>query len=192
MCVCGDCHRGDLGFTRRFFGAGGWDVWIGDRLCGPVRGCAVKIYLSARYGRAEEMRQIARTLRAAGHEITSRWIYPTCQDASYPDHPRAGQWAAEDLADVAVSDLLVHFAEVAGAPGADSGGRLVELGYALGIGIPCVVIGSGDCIFYRLPQVRRFADVAYIRHRHFARAGLPVQPRPETPLPCARRGRCFR
>lgn len=122
----------------------------------------MKLYLSAMYSRGAEMRALAHSLIDAGHEITSRWIWSAYPEGSDPDHPHAAYWAMVDYVDVYEADAIIHFAETAGTVGADSGGRLVEMGMALAKECKCIVVGRGDCIFYRLPQVIRLADAGRV------------------------------
>lgn len=80
---------------------------------------------------------IAAVLRAAGHEITSRWLdQPFNPTGSVPLEERPGI-AQQDAEDVIASDALVLIA----GPDRYPGGKFVEAGVALGRGIKIVVIG---------------------------------------------------
>ena len=113
----------------------------------------MKIYLAARYSRQAELRGYADQLRAAGFDVTATWL--DCNEASdaagTPASLRA--WAEQDLADVQRSEALIAFTEPDDAP-VSSGGRHVEMGYALALGVPVYVVGPPENIFCRLAQMR--------------------------------------
>ncbi len=91
---------------------------------------AVKIYLTARWERQSELRNYRNDLLDKGHEIMSSWLDVTAKgamDADGTDKDLAAH-AAQDLQDIADSDLFVLFTELGAYP---RGGRMVELGYAL-------------------------------------------------------------
>jgi hypothetical protein len=62
------------------------------------------------------------------------------------------RFAAEDLDDISESDYLIAFTESAGT-GHSRGGRHVELGFALALGIPVHIIGPRENIFCWLEDV---------------------------------------
>lgn len=107
----------------------------------------MKIYLSARYARREELCAYREQLIAAGHECTARWLDGEGDDL--------GENAAIDVEDVLRADTLVNFtdepAEYSPHPWASRGGRHVEAGIALGAGIPVVIVGPRENIFHHLP-----------------------------------------
>lgn len=118
----------------------------------------MRVYLAARYSRRVEVAGYADDLRAAGHEVTSRWV------AGVHEHPPDGVAAdsvahlalaaAVDVDDLVAADCLVSFTEPDGAVvGRGRGGRHVELGMALGLGKRVIVAGFRENVFCCLPQV---------------------------------------
>lgn len=110
----------------------------------------VRVYLAARYGRRDEMQGTARWLRSLGYVVTSRWV--ECEDDDQMDSPEAARWAVNDVTDVLASDVLVLFGERAGVPGAGRGGRMVELGVALGAGKEIIIVGPVENVFGHHPR----------------------------------------
>lgn len=98
----------------------------------------MKVYLSARYGRMAELVGYRTEMIAAGHESTAQWLDGGTFDATAEN-------AKIDEDDVAASDVVVGFmeppVEFSDRPFASRGGRHYEIGYARGLGIPCIMIG---------------------------------------------------
>lgn len=115
----------------------------------------MKVYLSARYARREEMVGYKAQLEAAGHMVMSRWV-----DGNHegdPNDPAQMQTFADaDLMDVQASDTLVTFTESTDVyvPGAERGGRHVEWGIAIAENLECVVIGPYENVFHTLGDSR--------------------------------------
>lgn len=112
----------------------------------------MKLYLSARYGRKDEMADYARVLRGLGYEVVSRWHDLDHEDVAVPTHEQALVWGDVDFEDIRACDVFVAFTEqqagVGLIPGASRGGRHVELGYALGTAAEVVVVGPLETIFH--------------------------------------------
>jgi hypothetical protein len=115
----------------------------------------MRIYLAARFGRRLEMVAMAESIRALGHQVTSRWINgrgkPNADNALY------------DLTDLTVADAVVSFTEDPKDPKACEafvarGGRHVEFGYALKAGKQLFIVGPRENIFHRLPEVTVFRN----------------------------------
>jgi nucleoside 2-deoxyribosyltransferase len=120
----------------------------------------VNVYLAARYSRRLELCGYAAELESAGHRVTSRWLLGNHQAENEQLHrgAEAERFAAEDLADVRAAALVVAFTE---APRTSNsrGGRHVEFGYALGIGIAVVIVGPRENVFGCLvPQFESWRD----------------------------------
>ena len=116
----------------------------------------VRVSLSARFGRIEEMRGVARWLHSLGYTMTSRWPEATKDDSNL-SNDEARRAAAMDVDDVLASDVLVVFGERKGTPGAERGGRFVEMGIALGAGKAVILVGNAENIFSRHPSVTKVA-----------------------------------
>lgn len=121
-----------------------------------------KIYLAARYSRREELNGYAEQLRAAGHEITSRWLLGNHQidDQGLSEEAKAEErtrFAEEDYADLAGAGWCISFTE---APRSSNsrGGRHVEFGISLAMTKRCTVIGPRENVFHCLPQVYWYPD----------------------------------
>lgn len=117
----------------------------------------MKIYLAGRYGRREELLGYAAKLGAEfGHEVTSRWLRGEHEASDgNPTPEQAEQWAEDDLADIARADMLVAFAEEPNSQHG-RGGRHVEFGYALALGLVVVVVGQRENVFHNLGNVWHF------------------------------------
>jgi nucleoside 2-deoxyribosyltransferase len=113
----------------------------------------VKIYLAGSSQEQQRLRSYATLLRGAGHEITSGWLQvENIQDvlASHLGPEQVTEEAVRDLADIYRADavlmvvpydrtnLLCH-----------SGGRQVEVGYALAQAKPVIIVGPPENIFHR-------------------------------------------
>ncbi len=112
----------------------------------------IRVSLAAKFDRRAEMQAVARWLRSLGYVITSRWIDATKDDSSLTD-AEATDAALMDEHDVKASDVLVAFAERRGTPGADRGGRHSEVGGAIFLGKPVILVGNPEHVFHRHPLV---------------------------------------
>lgn len=126
------------------------------------------LYLAARYSRAPEISEVARRLRAAGHTIASTW-----HDRPRVDHPtdlQSEEAAVRDYLELFGAEALVAFTDTTfelfcdtslQADYADDnkvasiarGGRHVEFGIAVGLGLRLYLVGPRENIFHHLPRV---------------------------------------
>jgi hypothetical protein len=104
----------------------------------------VKVYIAAPYPLRDEAVVVMHALEAAGHIITSRWL--KAPDELNDEHAR------KDLDDVANAEVLLAM-NAAGWENIGTGGRHVELGYALALGKKIVMIGERSNIFHHLRVV---------------------------------------
>lgn len=122
----------------------------------------MKLFLSARYSRRNELRRIRQLLHQQGHEVVSRWL-----DTEWEEKDESGSSAApaeyrerhavEDLDDVRMCDALVAFTE---PPRSGSrGGRHVEYGAALALCKILFVVGYRENIFHSYPHVSYCRDL---------------------------------
>lgn len=126
----------------------------------------MRVYLAGAWSRREEIRVLRDELNALGIAVTSRWL---------DEHPAPTngkekflrETALYDLADIRDSDVLVRVSDDLSAPYVAShlatGARMVEMGYALGRGIPVVVVGGVQNVFDRLPNVVHVKDVGALK-----------------------------
>lgn len=111
---------------------------------------SVSVYIAAPYPEKAWALRVANGLAAQGITITSRWL-------SQVDPPDTDEFARQDLADILRCDVLVAlnpdgWAEVG------TGGRHVELGYALACGIPALLVGERTNVFHHLSHIKAVDD----------------------------------
>lgn len=111
----------------------------------------MNIYLSARFGRQEEMKAIREEILDSGHYCTSRWL---------DEKPGTSERDAAliDLKDIDESDCVVFFTETPDV-GYTTGGRHVELGYAIANKKFIYLIGPRENVFYHHPRVEQVPDI---------------------------------
>ena len=120
----------------------------------------MNLYIATAFKNTEGFRKLKDLLEAAGHKITHDW---TKEDASkLPEGPERELYlmdcAIADLGGICKADALILLA----VPGMS--GALVEMGMAIGGGIPVIVLdafkeGNQECIFYRLPGSGLFQHI---------------------------------
>jgi len=114
----------------------------------------VKVYLCAAWKRQKQLRGYRELLAAAGVEVTSRWLD---QDGP-PPMTQEDECAAAlmDLRDLDRADEVIAFTEEPDA-GYLTGGRHVEVGYALALGKPIRLVGRAENVFHAHPLVHHAA-----------------------------------
>jgi len=105
----------------------------------------MKIYIAAPFELRTLSIHLMEHLESKGHEVTSTWLKKLDENSH--------ETAQTDLADIARSEvlILVNFSEWASR---GTGGRHVEFGYALALGIPVIVHGSRTNLFHYLAHVK--------------------------------------
>lgn len=112
-----------------------------------------RVYLAGRFSRRDEFKRLADAITAAGHEVTSRWLYSNDHHLKLDrGHLSAVAAAARDLEDVRAATVCIAFTEEPAGP-QGRGGRHVELGAALALGMRVIVVGDPEHIFHLLPGV---------------------------------------
>ena len=106
-----------------------------------------RVYLAARYDRRPEMLGYTNELERMGYGVTSRWVLGLHEGATEP--VTLGQCAHEDLEDIDRADIFITFTETPDI-GHTSGGRHVEMGYALAQGLSVIVVGPAENVFHHL------------------------------------------
>jgi nucleoside 2-deoxyribosyltransferase len=109
-------------------------------------GWRMKIYLAGRYDRRVELLGYAGQL-GRRHLSTARWLTGAHEGATDPE--TLLRCAKEDMEDIERSDVLVVFTEDPSV-GQTSGGRHVEMGFAMGIDVDVVVVGPIENVFHHL------------------------------------------
>lgn len=113
------------------------------------------LYLAGRYSRRDELREYAAVLREAGYVADPAWLREE-HDWDGVDPLRGQRLAQDDIRDILDADRLLAFTD---GPGTTRrGGRHVEVGIALGLGIAVDVIGPAENVFHLLPTVTRYHD----------------------------------
>lgn len=123
------------------------------------------IYLASRFSRNDEMRGVRDVLHAMNYRVTSRWIdlhggdqkESAANEVLNSDPASVAHFGEHDLEDIHAADTLISFT----GPGG-KGGRHVEFGYGLALGMRMIVVGPREHIFHTLPQVEHFADWSHL------------------------------
>ena len=84
----------------------------------------MKVYLTARFARQDEMAKYAEDLNRLGHEVTSRWLGVELGPGTPLSHPNWSRLAQQDVDDIRRADALICFTEASGGGAA----RHVEFG----------------------------------------------------------------
>jgi len=118
----------------------------------------MKIFVSGKVGSENDAKHVMKLLRDAGHEITFDWTsIPHLKP--YDENMCASREAAiREARAVSESDLLVIVVHPQGV------GMFVELGIAIGLGIPVRVLSGHQSrsMFFHHPLVRRVANIEEI------------------------------
>jgi nucleoside 2-deoxyribosyltransferase len=105
----------------------------------------MRVYIAAPYPERDAARLLMAELERAGFEVTSTWLRE--------EDELADKFARLDLADVDRADVLVAINPPTYLK-AGTGGRHVELGYALALHKPIVLVGERSNIFHFLDNVQ--------------------------------------
>lgn len=108
-----------------------------------------KIYIASLYSRRPEMEEHANKLKAAGFEVTARWVYGGEDDLDEE------AIAELDIDDVIDADVVLSFTLPYGTM-FKGGGRHVEFGVGVGLGKDLAIVGERECVFHHLPDVEQY------------------------------------
>lgn len=112
----------------------------------------MKVYVSARFEQADEVRLIQEKLKRASFEIAYDWTQQKDVKEAQLDQLGRQAYAMADFRGVQECDALILFHTVSGGQT-----KFVELGLALALGKKCIVVagpGVKDCIFFYLPGIK--------------------------------------
>jgi nucleoside 2-deoxyribosyltransferase len=104
----------------------------------------MKVYIAAPYPERAYAVRVMAACEAVGLTVTSRWL-------KAPDE-LADEHARKDLDDVRACDLLIAL-NPRDYEHAGTGGRHVELGYALALGKRVLLVGERSNIFHYLCEI---------------------------------------
>ena len=114
----------------------------------------MKVYLTARFARKNEMVAYVEDLNMLGHQVTSRWPEVEFDPETPLSNPNWSQLAQQDIDDISRADALICFTETNGGGAA----RHVEFGIGLGLGKRVYIVGSAEHLFHTLPQLEVYPD----------------------------------
>ena len=108
----------------------------------------MKIYVSGSFTSRPKLRPVRDELWHMGHEITSTWLDEVAQPANMTHEEFYKKLALKDLAEVNAADLII----VDLSDPSTSGGRDVELGFALGryAAKQIYLVGKPVSVFHQL------------------------------------------
>lgn len=141
-----------------------WTYAAIDQLIAGSPSCqprANTVYLAARYSRRGELANCRAALASFGYIVTSRWLdgdhelTPDDRDgaaSAQADDDSRLRFALEDWQDLRSAETLIAFTEEPRTHNG-RGGRHVELGAALALGLRTIVCGPRENVFCHLPQV---------------------------------------
>lgn len=124
----------------------------------------MKIYVASKFGNREAVQEAQRRLIERGHSITYDWtrdddpaIAGACNEYKIPiDETIARDLALRDVRGVQAADVVVFLPTEQGGRGC-----YTEMGLALALGVPVVVVGPYfNSIFMYVPGVERVASLA--------------------------------
>lgn len=123
----------------------------------------MKIYLAARYGRRDQLRELRSFLQAMGHVVTSSWLDSEWKSvgSDAPSHAPPGEREKacnQNLVDLDNADCCISFTEDPASADGKRGGRHVEFGYALAKGKRVIVVGYTENVFHFHKSVEFFRN----------------------------------
>lgn len=121
----------------------------------------MRLYVATAYANREEAQRVIAVLTARGHTITHDWTTQTLDGVPPAEHraflDRCGR---HDFAGVVSADAVVLLAD------ARMRDARIEMGIALGVGIPVFVLDPtgvlATSVFLNLPGIRRVASLAEV------------------------------
>lgn len=118
----------------------------------------IKVYLAAKFGRQKELQEYKKLIERAGHEVTSTWLTENFADP-LKDIASSREAALLDLKDIDRSDVFLVFTENPDI-GYYTGGRHVEFGYALALGLVVILCGPRENVFFHHKRVIQVNDIS--------------------------------
>jgi nucleoside 2-deoxyribosyltransferase len=115
----------------------------------------MRVYLAAAYSRKNEVRKCATQAEKCGIHVGAEWLKEEASPDSKlhdttPD--KLAKYAQQDWWDIGACDVFIFWAEPEDKP-LPRGGRHFEMGVAVSLGKPVIVIGEPENIFHYLPGI---------------------------------------
>ena len=114
-----------------------------------------KVYIACPFNERDEAKRVRDILLTKGITSTSRWIDTHLTELDLLSDADREREALADIADVQRAEEFVYIAKGQST----SGGRDIELGYALAEGMKVWFIGEPFSIFHYHPQITIVAEV---------------------------------
>lgn len=121
----------------------------------------MRVYLAGRYSRREELLRYRKHLVSLGIAVTASWLDGSHEidrnglSVQASDEARQ-RFAEEDWFDLTSANTCISFTETPWSTNG-RGGRHVEFGAAMALGLRCIVIGPRENVFHHLPGVEWYA-----------------------------------
>jgi nucleoside 2-deoxyribosyltransferase len=111
----------------------------------------MRIYLASNWGSKKRISALRDQIQLLGHTICSNWLdEDSDQNFEGIDNAQRQEYACRALGEILTSDLLI-LDTVDASP---SGGREIEMGFAVGQGVPVWVVGPERNIFHSIAARR--------------------------------------
>lgn len=112
----------------------------------------MRVYLAGPMQMRPQLRGCRDYLELANISITSRWLDTEVSDHNQITAEERRKWSQQDFEDIAMADIVVVWSILAWF-NKGTGGRHVELGYAIGVGKPIILVGLRENLFHWHPRV---------------------------------------
>lgn len=115
----------------------------------------MNIYVASKWARKQEIDDLIPVIEKVGHTVVSTWtkeIGDGSESNDYFSREYQREAAERDLDELGASDVFLLMGESTGSVHR-GGGRFVELGYAISLGLPVYVVGEAETIFHELACV---------------------------------------
>jgi nucleoside 2-deoxyribosyltransferase len=117
-----------------------------------------QVYLMSQFYDRHRLRHVRTTLETDGIAVLARWIDQEEAELTPAD---AQRWLQHDLDDLRAADVCLAWSFPC-QHGHGTGGRHVELGYALALQKPILLIGSRENVFHHHPGIHLVAEETYL------------------------------
>lgn len=118
----------------------------------------MRIYVAAQFETAGDVRNLAKKITEARHQVVSTWHQVSDKNETRQDAwtDRAISFCCRDIIDLNRADTILFISQGDGSK--SKGGRHFELGYAAAQGKRLLMIGPAENVFHAIPHIRHFDD----------------------------------